>query len=423
MGSAILKRDAKARFATSLAAHDVVPAAAGAPVPLAKSKLDLAATGTIELSVYDDMAGLRDEWDDIVSRAPSSLYQSYDWVESWSRHAGRGAKMDPRIVVGRKRGEVLFILPLSIYRRGIYRMVSYLSDTHSNFCMGLFDKDLIPRLTSADMKALVAEMADLLAPVDVLEFCCQPVSWDATTNPFALLRWQESHNLGYALSLEGGFDAALNRRNGSRKRKKFRSQTNKLKSVGGGHLRIASTPDEVNWFMDTAMDLTAKRFDKAGIWNTFENEGVVPFFRELATASLGQDEPALLIYGLEIDGELRAVFAGGILNGQFHGCFTAIADDAYTAISPGEMLIYLVIEDCVKRGLHTFDLGRGEERYKTSWCDQRLAMFETNIALKRTALGYTSYVQAKLFAKRLMRSNPKLWTAGKRLRARLYGRV
>lgn len=427
MGSAILKREAKQRFETSLEAHDVVmsvqPRLASTPVPIEESKLDLEATGTIDVAVYGDVTGLRAEWDDIAARSPSSLYQTFEWVETWSRHAGRGAKMSPRIVVGRKRGKVLFLLPLSTYRRGIYRMVSYLADTHSNFCMGLFDTDLIPRLTIADMKALVAKLSELLAPVDVLEFCCQPVGWNETTNPFALLRWQQSHNMGYALSLEGGFEAALNRRNGARKRKKFRWQTNRLKAVGGGHLRVASTPQEVDRFMDRAMELTAKRFNKAGIWNTFENDGVVPFFRELATSSLAMKDPALLIYGLEIEGKLRAVFAGGIRNGQFHGCFTAIADDEYASVSPGEMLIYLVIEDCVKRGLHTFDLGRGEERYKTSWCDQRVAMFETTIAVKRTAIGYAVYERVKLSTKRVMRSNRTLWNGCKRLRARLYGRV
>ncbi|MEN0040605.1 MAG: GNAT family N-acetyltransferase, partial [Pseudomonadota bacterium] len=399
-----MKPDAKTGFATTWKVQhpDVAVRPRGAPI--AQSGLNLKATGPIELSVYRDVASLRHEWNDIVSRAPASLYQSFDWVETWSRQAGRGAKMQPRIVVGRKDGKVLFLLPLSTYRRAFYRMLSFLADTHSNFCMGLFDRDLIPRLTKADMQALIAELAELLAPVDVLEFCCQPVGWDDTTNPFALLRWQQSHNMGYALSLEGGFDAALNRRNGARKRKKFRWQTNKLKSVGGAHLRIASTPQEVDSFMDRAMELTSKRFDRAGIWNTFQNEGVVPFFRELATSSLGQDEPALLLYGLEIEGKLRAVFAGGIRSGQFHGCFTAIADDEYTSVSPGEMLIYLVIQDCVGRGLHTFDLGRGEERYKTSWCDQRLAMFETSIALKRTAIGYTTYENVKLSIKRVMRS-------------------
>ena len=48
----------------------------------------------------------------------------------------------------------------------------------------------------------------------------------------------------------------------------------------------------------------------------------------------------------------------------------------------------MVVKDCIERGLTYFDLGRGEERYKSSWCDTKIQMIETNLALTRYASGF-----------------------------------
>ena len=115
--------------------------------------------------------------------------------------------------------------------------------------------------------------------------------------------------------------------------------------------------------------------------------------------------------------------AGGIHQGQFSGCFISLANDEYSHISPGEMLIHLIIRDCVDRGLEVFDLGRGEERYKSSWCDTTITMFETNKALSSWGIGFAAYERGKLAIKRAIRNNETLWNIAKKIRARLYGRM
>ncbi len=175
--------------------------------------------------------------------------------------------------------------------------------------------------------------------------------------------------------------------------------------------------------MAVALEQLASRFSKSGIWNRFEDEGVPEFFAELAKNSLGTDEPALEIFGLEIDGKLRATFAGGVHHGQFSGCFISTANDEYAYVSPGEMIIFLVIEQCVERGYRVFDLGRGEERYKVSWCDRIIPMFETNIAFSKLGMSYSAYERGKLTLKRIVRNNETLWEWAKKVRTRLYGRV
>ena len=163
--------------------------------------------------------------------------------------------------------------------------------------------------------------------------------------------------------------------------------------------------------------------DLGFIWNRFEDVGIDPFVRQTAVSSLDTPNPQLMVYGLEIDGKLRATLAGGIHQGQFSGCFISLADDDYSHISPGELIIHLVTRDCTERGIKVFDLGRGEERFKSSWCDTTITMFETNSALTYWGVGFAAYERAKLTVKRAIRSNQTLWNLAKKARARLYGRM
>ena len=385
--------------------------------------LETAGLGQLEVEICDDFGKLKAEWNQLEEEGVCSLYQRFDWIGEWTRKVAVPARMHPRLVIGRQGDVPMFILPLGLRKRGPFNVATWLGDSHSNFHMGLFAKSFIQNAHPQDVRDMMACVTKNLGRVDVLEMCCQPVVWQGFTNPFTFLDWQESHNHGFALDLREGFDAAINRKNGSRKRKKHRWQRNKLVSVGGAELKVARTEEEVDAFMDVAFQQLGKRFDRAGIWNRFEDEGIHAFMRQIAKNALHHEEPELLIYGLEIDGKIRATMAGGIHQKQFSGCFISLADDEYSHISPGEMLIHLIIRDCVDRGLEVFDLGRGEERYKSSWCDTTITMFETNKALSYWGIGFAAYERGKLAIKRAVRNNETLWNIAKKIRARLYGRM
>jgi CelD/BcsL family acetyltransferase involved in cellulose biosynthesis len=385
--------------------------------------LDTAGLGQIDIEINDDIAKFEADWRLLERQGVCSLYQRFDWINAWTSNVAAPARMQPRTVVGRQGDELMFILPLGLRKRGPFTVATWLGDSHSNFHMGLFAKTFIQKARRQDVRDMMKCVTGNMGRADVLEMCCQPVVWQGFTNPFTFLDWQESHNHAFALDLSEGFDAAINRKNGARKRKKYRWQQNKLADVGGAHLKIAGTEAEVDAIMDVAFAQMAQRFDRAGIWNRFEDDGIPQFMRQTAKTALQDEEPQLMIYGLEIDGKIRATMAGGIHQGQFSGCFISLADDEYSHISPGELIIHLVIRDCVDRGLQMFDLGRGEERYKSSWCDTTITMFETNKALSSWGIGFAIYERSKLAAKRLVRNNQTLWNFAKKVRARLYGRM
>ena len=189
--------------------------------------LETAGLGQLEIEISDDFAKLKPEWLELEAEGISSLYQRYDWVSEWTKKVAGPARTSPRLVIGRQGDVPMFILPMGLRKRGPFNVASWLGDSHSNFHMGLFAKAFIQNARPQDVRDLMDCVTRNLGRVDVLEMCCQPVVWQGFTNPFTFLDWQESHNHGFALDLREGFDAAINRKNGSRKRKKHRWQRNK----------------------------------------------------------------------------------------------------------------------------------------------------------------------------------------------------
>lgn len=387
---------------------------------------------TLDVSVYDSADLVRNEWRALELISPCSVYQSYDWIANWATQVGTLARIQPRIAIGRLGAETAFILPMGVKQRGPFRVLTWLGDTHTNFHMGLYAPSFLSRLrpsgAGADgqpgsIKIIMDALCKALGKIDLLELCCQPTTWQGHTNPFAMLPRHPSHNHGFSLSLLPSFDEALKRKNGARKRKKLRWQTNQLKDHGGARLIRASDAATIDRAFDAAFAQMAVRFDRAGIWNRFNDAGVQDFMRNLAHEGVGQTKPAMVIYALEIAGTVRATFAGGHQGDQFSGYFISYADDAFSHISPGEMIIHLTVKDCAERGVQQFDFGRGEERYKTSWCDTTVPMFETSLALTPLGRLFTGYERVKLLGKRIVRNNPHLWEMAKRVRKKVYGRV
>jgi len=282
------------------------------PIPLQSATVKLSEFGRVKVEIFDRLDGLEACWNALQEDGVCSLYQDFEWVKRWTELVSIHARMRPRLVIVRVESECLMILPLALRKRGPFTIAGWLGDSHSNYHMGLYARPFLQKISADSFINLVNAITDQLEGADILELCCQPVDWQGYTNPFTHLDWQESHNPAFALNLEGGFEQTLNRINGSRKRKKYRWQTNKLKDVDGPHLHIATTEKEVDTLLDVAFEQMAHRFNRAGIWNRFNDKGVTDFMRSLAKSSLGTTQPTLMVYGLSVDGKIRATMAGGI---------------------------------------------------------------------------------------------------------------
>lgn len=376
--------------------------------------------GSVILDCHDSTEGLSDVWRTLQAQGTSSAYQRLEWVSGWVDLLASTHGLTPRIVVGRDAtGVPLFLFPLGHRVSGGIRRLEWLADSHSNFHMGLFSAACLKKLTDDTFRILIKTITDRMGDVDVLHLSCQPADWAGWQNPFAGLASYPSSNPAFALDLHGGFEAALKRINGSKRRKKFRWQMNQI----GGRERVrlirATDPTQIDRVLTTAFAQIADRFADMGVRNVFQDESVRRFFVDLALSSREEGEPAFTSYALEIDGKIRATLFGGSSCGYFSASFISFADDEFTRISPGELLNYLIMEDCASRGIAQFDFGRGHERYKLSWCDTTIEMFDTVLPLTHRGHAYAAVARTVTSAKRAVRNNAQVWAIAKRIRKRL----
>ncbi|PLX39324.1 MAG: hypothetical protein C0606_02010 [Hyphomicrobiales bacterium] len=362
----------------------------------------------VSVHVTDTFDAAREAWLALEATGLFTAYQRYEWISSWHRHVGAASGVEPRIVTVEKDGRPVLVLPFGLTRGQLGTIIRFLGGTHANYNLGLFDRDFMAEIDATTLFDILKRVGAADDQIDLIHLCNQPHVWQGQRNPFSLLPNHPAANNAFATTLMPDFDALLKERRGSRGRKKLRWQKNALKDVGGYRFIRATTVAEASRILDAFCAQKAERFDAQGIHNAFANKGVDAFLTELIAHSIDSDTPAIELYGLEIDGKLRATYAGGVADGRFSGFFNSIATDEYTRVSPGELLLTEIIRTCCERGLTAFDLGIGEARYKLAWCDQRETLFETLFPISMRGRIDAGLLTAKLAAKRTVKQNPKL---------------
>ncbi len=369
----------------------------------------------VDIAVYDDLAAVEPVWRRLEAFGVRSIYQRFDWLEPWARLAGRREGVTPAIVVGTHRGEAMFLLPLGRRRHGPVRVARWLGGSHVNTNVGLYHPEFLAGLTAETSLGLTRRIVAALRPVDILSLANQPLRWQGFDNPFRHLPRQVEAQPVLVMRLAPDFDTVLGRGNGSRKRKKLRWQENALAPAGGYTFRRATTPADGAAILDAFLAQKAVQFAQQGMHNVFADPGVADFLRAAARRS-GGTEPLIEFYAIEVAGEIRATFAAGVDRGRLYGYFSAITQDEFTRVSPGELLLYNLVQESCRRGLAELDLGIGEERYKHSWTTEPEPHF--NVYVPATLLGRTTVTALRLWkgAEGRVRRSPRLWATVKRLR-------
>ncbi len=387
------------------------PALSGAP-PAVRDTAATASVDDVMISVHRDPAAIEAIWRRLESRTSISVYQRYDWAAPWCRHAAPSLGIEPTIALGSRGGRPVFLLPLGRRRTGFGAEIEWLGCSHVNIGLGLFDPDFVPALNAGGMRRLMERVVQSLGSVDYLALHNQPLAWNGTGNPMQFLPGCVADQPVLAIGLEDSFEAMVN----SRKRKKLRWQENTLAAVGGYRFFRAANRQEAERLFGVFLTQKEQQFAKHGIRNVFDDAGTIESYRQMIARSFGQEQPIIQLYGLEIDGEVRATFAAGVHQGRAHGYFSGISLDDYQRVSPGELLLHHLIRSACEDGHHTLDLGVGEERYKASWNPVRERQFTTLMGISARGKLATSLLRPAHAARLWVRGNDRAWRYARRVR-------
>lgn len=371
----------------------------------------------LDILVADRASGLKDSWKELEQVASVSVYQTYNWVDTCLKTLEADDRRQTMVITGSRDGKPYFILPL-VVEGNIIKHLRWVGGKHANICMGLFHPELLKNSNSESFAALFERIGSLVPGVVFARLCCQPLEWGGQNNPILQLPYQESIHSAYFIDLEDGFDGVLNHGNGKRKRKKFRSQVRAAEKAGGYRFVVPKSAGEALKLLDVFRAQKSHRFAQQGIQDVFASSCSSDFLSKLATIPEEEQSSSLELFALEIGGEVRAVFGGGRFGTHLSGYFSSISDDELSHTSPGEMLLYLMLEHCAEKGYKSIDLGCGDERYKRSWCQKQVLLSDVLLPLSKRAIPIVAGYKLWCIIKRNVRSNPFLWNLVRKARAK-----
>ncbi len=272
-----------------------------------------------------------------------------------------------------------------------------------------------PRLGALD--AVLARLQAEAPDVDALALLNQPERWEGLANPFAALGGQPSPSFGYRFSLGGrSYEEIVMSQLGRDSRRTLRKKENRLKQLAGYRYARARTAAEVDRFFQAFMAQKAGRLAEQGIDNSLGSPAVQNFLREACHRGLAHGNPTIELHGLEIDGEVLAVF-GCINDGRrFCSMFNSYTLGENARQSPGLILMLHVIKDCAERGTAIFDLGVGEARYKAHFCNEPEPLFDVFVPLSPRGRLLAPALMLTGRLKRLAKRSPYLMRLAARLR-------
>lgn len=305
-----------------------------------------------------DSDDLHEIWASCTEMAQQMEYPSFFCSGSWLQASAENLlPQDKLIILLVKRNDIIkAILPLVSKRNGLGGRDLY-----------FLGKDFYP-----DPVGLICVPSERATCAKALkDYLFSVVGWDrlfldwvlenemadwalpgmrVSTEPFRVL----PQNI---TSLLGGFN--------NKKRYNLKTMVRKVQDAGGVLITSADTASHAA-FLEVLFTLHQKRATEKSIESSFMVSNVNSFHRKLVVMS-----ECVRFYGLYLEHHLIAVVYGFEFCGHFF--FYQISHDPdYGKMSPGTVLLYLVIEDSCKKGLKEFNFLQGDESYKGIWtCESR----------------------------------------------------
>jgi CelD/BcsL family acetyltransferase involved in cellulose biosynthesis len=365
-------------------------------------------TGRIaRVDIFDTFRAVEQEWRALeVSGQTATPYQRFDLVNAWQDNVGVrvGARPLPVVAYDADKRPVM-VLPLVVTSLGPFRAAGFPGGKHSNFNMALWRREFAAAATADEASEIVALIGKQEPSLDLLAFSQQPLEWNGTQNPFALLPHQPSVNECPLLTLDP--KAAAGSYTSSSFRRKLNGKERKLQALPGYRYVIARNETDAKRLLDAFFAIKPLRMAEQKIRNVFAEPGTEQFILHACLDGIASGKPAIELHGLECDAEVIAIFAGIADDHRYSTMFNTYTMSEAARNSPGLVLIRNMIDHHVQRGCSSFDFGVGTDDYKLQFCkDARQPLFDSYLALSVKGQIPAKFLSLQTSLKRTVKQSP-----------------
>jgi CelD/BcsL family acetyltransferase involved in cellulose biosynthesis len=374
----------------------------------------------LEVGLCPGPARLEAAWRRLSAQPGVSLHQGYDWCRAWCE----SQNTELLLVEGEADGETRLLLPLEITREVGLKVARFPGGRFNNLNTGMFDP-LLAAPDGEELQNFAAALGESLRRrADLVVLDNVALSWRGHHHPLAGLASIENQNRSFQLPLLSSFEATLAQLNAKSRRKKFRTQCRRLEAIGGFE-HVRANGRESHALLDLFFRQKGSRLTTLGLPDVFKPAQIRDFFHRLLDVPASETDRPLALHAVRLKGPHEghiAAIAGLARKGDHVICLFSSIDDSIGAEgSPGELLFWLMIEQCCRDGLAIFDFGIGDQPYKRSWCSQETIQHDIVIptswkgALARPALIAATRTKAAVKRRPLLYSTVQRWRSGSSL--------
>jgi CelD/BcsL family acetyltransferase involved in cellulose biosynthesis len=223
----------------------------------------------------------------------------------------------------------------------------------------------------------------------------------------------------FCLSMNGPGQHILATQLSGSMRSRLRNKERKLERLDGYRYVRATTPEEVERFLDSFFRQKAAKLKAIGVPNVFAEPGIEAFLRASCHCGLASGNPLVELHALEGDGELLALFSGLHDGRRFTSNFNSHTLSDHSRFSPGLILLQHLIADCADRGFERFDIGPGEAGYKSFFCREFEPIFDSILPLSARGKIAVLPMRAARWIKTEIKRSPLLWPLANAVRGLL----
>jgi CelD/BcsL family acetyltransferase involved in cellulose biosynthesis len=378
------------------------------------------ADAQVRLELYDSMAAIEPVWRAFAPAADCTLFQTFDYLSAWQRHVGEPAHVQPALVVFRRGGEVLAILPFAIDQRRLGRRLAWLGQKHSDYLGPLLARDFGKTIEPSAFARLWLEILAAMQrrePFrhDFVELRKMPEFIGAQTNPFLALPLVPNASAAHLMKLTGNWEEFYAQARSSATRRRDRTKLKRLGESGAVQFVTPSEVREIVRSFDMLMRQKSQALASMGVANLFAEPGVADFYRDLATGPRTRD--TVHVSRLDVGETPAAINLGFQFRGRYYYIFASYDDGPLSRFGPGAAHLRHLLAYAIERELREFDFTIGDERYKSEWADTETKLYDYIVATTARGRPAAALTRSLSRIKRMIKQTPLLWEAFVRARA------
>jgi CelD/BcsL family acetyltransferase involved in cellulose biosynthesis len=327
--------------------------------------------GGLSITVYHDLASVEMLWRELCANGISTVFQNFDWCNTWFKVWGQKMKCTPLVVVARKANhQIAFILPMQRRNWLGLTLLEWMGQPQFSYSGGIFANDFLSDNAAAWFEIYVPQVIEILRPNSLFNLRNMPAKIQGVNSPLSGLFALEAVNISYVMTLNSSFETLLKTKRTAKSLSKMRRRDVRLQELGDLQYTCASESESATAIIDACLAIKNEQLRASGVKGLFENADAI-FYKSLLVSAPN----SLDVFYLQLNGETLSVMIGAHHAGQFLLLISAFNSAIAAQLSPGDHLLRKVIAHCCEQNYKLFDFSLGDQDYKTTWQDEKVVSY------------------------------------------------